>query len=168
MKNSSPKSRAPVAASSATSSTSSASDGDRPPPSNVHAPDPEVLERPKRRSFTAEYKLRVLREVDAAKASGDSGAVGAALRHEGLYSSHLVEWRKQRESGELEGLKPVKRGPKPSKRHDPLALENERLRRENARLEEALRKAAIVIDVQKKVATLLGIPIESPKTEQRS
>lgn len=134
----------------------------------MHAPDPEVLERPKRRSFTSEYKLRILREVDAAKASGDTGAVGAVLRREGLYSSHLVEWRKQRETGEREGLRPLKRGPKPSKRHDPLALENARLRRENARLEEALRKAAIVIDVQKKVATLLGIPIESPEMEPRS
>ena len=130
MKNSSPKSRAPVAGSSPTSSTSSPRDGGRPAPSNVHAPDPEVLERPKRRSFTSEYKLRILREVDAAKASGDTGAVGAVLRREGLYSSHLVEWRKQRETGEREGLRPLKRGPKPSKRHDPLALENARLRRE--------------------------------------
>ena len=112
--------------------------------------------------------MRVLRDVDAAKASGDAGAVGALLRREGLYSSHIAAWRKQRESGELAGLAPAKRGRKPSKRHDPLHVEMERLRRENARLEDELRKASIVIDVQKKVAMLLGNPIESPDTETKS
>lgn len=104
----------------------------------------------------------MLREADAAKASGDAGAIGELLRREGLYSSHLVVWRRQRESGELAGLTPARRGRKPAKRRDPLALENEQLRRENARLQEELRKSAIVIDVQKKVAMLLGVPIETP------
>lgn len=148
-------------------STSSSSTGSSPSPSSAKIPDPEVLERPKRRSFNAEYKMRVLREADAAKASGEAGALGELLRREGLYSSHLVVWRKQRESGELAGLTPAKRGRKASKRRDPLALENEKLRRENARLEDQLRKSAIVIDVQKKVAMLLGIPLESAKTEER-
>lgn len=146
-------------------STSSSSTGSSPSPSSAKNPDPEVLEKPRRRSFTAEYKLRVLREADAAKASGDAGAIGELLRREGLYSSHLVVWRKQRESGELAGLTPAKRGRKPTKRRDPLALEVERLRRENARLQDELRKSAIVIDVQKKVAMLLGIPLATPPEE---
>lgn len=145
-------------------STSSSNTGSL-SPGSAKVPDPEVLERPKRRSFTAEYKLRVLREADDAKASGDSGSVGELLRREGLYSSHLVEWRRQRESGELAGLTPAKRGRKPSKRRDPLAVENELLKRQVARLENELRKSAIVIDVQKKVAMLLGIPIETPPEE---
>lgn len=146
-------------------STSSSSAGSSPSPGSAKVSDPEVLEKPRRRSFTAEYKARVLREADTAKASGDVGGIGELLRREGLYSSHLVEWRKQRESGELAGLTPAKRGRKPSKRRDPLALENERLKRQVARLEDELRKSSIVIDVQKKVAMLLGVPIETPPEE---
>jgi len=149
-------------------STSAGPNGGTPSPSSGKIADPEVLEKPKRRRFTAQYKLRVLRELDAAKASGKSGAVGVVLRREGLYSSHLVDWRKEREVGELAGLTPAKRGRKPSKDIDPSAVELARLRRENARLDDELRKASIVIDVQKKVALLLGNPIESPPSEDES
>lgn len=122
-------------------------------------PDPEVAANPKRRTFTAEYKLNVLAQADAP--TTQPGAIGALLRREGLYSSHLVTWRREREAGILKGLAPRKRGPK-SKR-TPQDEEIEKLRRENARLTEELRKAAIVIDVQKKVGALLGWPL--PKAD---
>jgi transposase len=117
-------------------------------------PDPEVVAQAKRRRFTAEYKQRILADVDQAK--GSSG-IGALLRREGLYSSLLSTWRRERDAGSLQALTPQKRGPK-SKR-DPVAEENQQLRRETLRLTEELRKAEIVIDIQKKVATLLGRPI---------
>jgi transposase-like protein len=117
-------------------------------------PDPEVVAQAKRRRFTAEYKQRILAAVDQAK--GSSG-IGALLRREGLYSSLLSTWRRERDAGALQALTPQKRGPK-SKR-DPIAEENQQLRRETLRLTEELRKAEIVIDIQKKVATLLGRPI---------
>src|SRR5712672_708356 len=116
-------------------------------------PDPEVVARAKRRRFTAEYKQKILAQTDAAKGSGD---IGAVLRREGLYSSHLTKWRREREDGILEGLTPQRRGPKV--KADPVAGENQKLRRENERLADQLRKAEIVIDVQKKVAMLLGRP----------
>jgi transposase-like protein len=123
-----------------------------------------VVERAKRRQFSGEYKQRILREVDQALASGEEGAVGALLRREGLYSSHLTSWRAQRERGELAGLTPQKRGRK-AKARNPLAAENERLQRQNARLEHELEKARIVIAVQKKVAALLGNPIPDDPEE---
>lgn len=92
------------------------------------APDPEVPERARRRRFSASYKLRVLREADAC--SNTSGALGALLRREGLYSSHLTTWRRQRERGELEALQPRRRGRPPG---DPAAAELARLRHENER-----------------------------------
>lgn len=110
--------------------------------------------KPTRRTYTAEYKLDILRQVDAALASGEPGAVGALCRREGIYSSHLTTWRAQREAGGLAGLAPKPRGPVPTR--NPLADEVARLQREKANLEERLRKAEIVIDVQKKVAALLG------------
>jgi transposase-like protein len=116
-------------------------------------PNPEVVARAKRRRFTAEYKQKILAQTDAAKGSGD---IGALLRREGLYSSHLTKWRREREDGILEGLTPQKRGPKV--KADPLAGENQKRRRDNERLADQLRKAEIVIDVQKKVALLLGRP----------
>src|SRR5688500_5847683 len=88
-------------------------------------------ERPKRRAFTAEYKLRIVREADAAVASGVEGAVGELLRREGLFSSHLTEWRRLRESGELAGLVPQKRSRKAQK--NPIADGHARRRREPAR-----------------------------------
>jgi transposase-like protein len=126
-------------------------------------PDPEVVAKPRRRAFTAEYKRRILDEADAARFSG---TIGALLRREGLYSSHLVTWRRERDAGILEALTPQKRGPK-SKRH-PLEDENQKLRRQNERLTEQLRKAEIIIDVQKKVAALLGRPIPPLDPEEIS
>jgi transposase len=123
----------------------------------------EGLKRPERRKFTAEYKLSVVKEVEAALASGEPGAVGAMLRREGLYSSHLVTWRKQRDAGELAAFS-KKRGPKTTR--NPLADEVARLEREKAQLEDRLRKAEIVIDVPKKVALLLGIPL--PESSESS
>jgi transposase-like protein len=116
----------------------------------------------KRRRFTAEYKRRILTEAGQAKGSG---GVGALLRREGLYSSLLTTWRRERDAGVLQALAPQKRGPK-SKR-DPVAEENQQLRRETQRLTEALRKAEIVIDIQKKVATLLGRPILTAEPEEK-
>lgn len=126
-------------------------------------PDPEVVAKAKRRIFTGEYKQRILAEADQAKA--EAGGIGALLRREGLYSSHLVTWRHERSAGILHALTPQKRGPK-SKR-TPLDEENQKLRRENERLSEDLRKAEIVIDIQKKVAALLGRPICTPDREPR-
>ena len=117
-------------------------------------PNPEVLARAKRRSYTGEYKQKVLAEADAARGSGE---IGAVLRRHGLYSSHLTKWRQERKSGILEGLAPQKRGPK--SKANPLTAENQKLQRDNERLTDRLRKAEIIIDVQKKVAMLLGIPI---------
>lgn len=121
----------------------------------VGRPNPEVVARAKRRIFTGEYKQRVLAEAD--KAKEESGGIGALLRREGLYSSHLTTWRHERAAGILQSLTPQKRGPK-SKR-SPLDDENQKLQRENQHLREELRKAEIVIDVQKKVAALLGRPL---------
>src|SRR3954449_429006 len=109
-------------------------------------PDPEVVAGAKRRTFPAAYKQRILAEADAA--ATQPGAIGALLRREGLYSSHLVTWRRERQAGMIKGLTPHKRGPK-SKRN-PQEEAMQKLRRENQRLTEELRKAAIVIDVQKK------------------
>jgi transposase len=121
-------------------------------------PNPEVVARAKRRRFSAEYKQRILAQADAAKGSGE---IGSLLRREGLYSSLLVTWRREREAAIRKGLSPRKRGPKPQA--DPGALQYQKLERENARLIEELRKAHLVIDVQKKVAALLGRAF--PQTE---
>lgn len=112
-------------------------------------PDPELMERAKRRRFSAQYKMRILREVDAC---GEPGAIGALLRREGLYSSHLTEWRRQRKQGALEALSRPRGRPKPN----PLVAENDALRRKLARAEAELAKAQKVIEVQGKVSALLG------------
>ena len=140
------------------------SEGDRSTTSgNTTAhPDPEVVAQAQRRHFTVEYKQRVLAETDQAKGSG---GIGAILRREGLYSSLLATWRREREAGVRQALSPQKRGPK-SKR-DPIAEENQQLRRETQRLTEELRKAEIVIDIQKKVATLLGRPLATVDPEEK-
>ena len=117
--------------------------------SDVPRPDPEVVVDAKRRTFTAEFKQRVLAAADAA----GNGGIGALLRREGLYSSHLVTWRRERRAGILKGLTPRPRGPKPTR--SPQDEEIRQLRAANERLTEELRKAEIVIDVQKKVAALL-------------
>ena len=125
-------------------------------------PDPEVATQAKRRRLTAEYKQQILSAADQAKGTG---GIGALLRREGLYSSLLATWRRERDAGVLQALAPQKRGPK-SKR-DPLAEENLQLRRETERLIEELRKAEIVIDIQKKVATLLGRPIMASDPQEK-
>jgi len=134
-----------------------------PEPSGPTRPDPEVVPIAKRRAFTAEYKLTILAEADAAAAH--PGGIGALLRREGLYSSHLVTWRRERQAGILQGLTPQKRGPK--SRRNPQQEEMQQLRRENQRLSEELRKAAIVIDVQKKVGALLGWPLPKADPEEK-
>ena len=121
-------------------------------------PEPAVEARASRRRFTAEYKLRILREVDRAK---EPGEVGAILRREGLYSSHLVQWRQQRDRLAKAGLT-RKRGPKP-RREEPRI---KKLEREKARLERKLRTAEIIIEYQKKVAALLGIPLNQPDSDE--
>ena len=115
----------------------------------------------KRRQYAAEYKLRILREIDECKGSGE---VGALLRREGLYSSLVSKWREQSERGSLTGLSGQRRGPKV----DPQAKELERLRRENKRLQEKLERAELIIDVQKKVARLLGVPLEENNENEES
>jgi len=121
-------------------------------------PDPGVLEKPVRRRFTAEYKLRILGEADR---STESGQLGAVLRREGLYSSHLTAWRKQRSEGTLAGLEPKRRGRKTSP-DAPLVAENQRLQRDNLRLTARLRQAETIIEVQKKLSEILGIPLPPP------
>ena len=111
---------------------------------------PEVIEKASRRRFTAEYKARILDEADRCT---EPGQVGELLRREGLYSSHLTNWRRQREAG----LAPKQRGRKP-KSNKKERQEMDRLRRENKRLAERLRQAETIIDVQKKVCEMLGIP----------
>jgi transposase-like protein len=118
-------------------------------------PDPAVPEKPVRRRFTAEYKIRVLREADRCT---ELGQLGALLRREGLYSSHLSTWRQQRDEGTLAGLTPKRRGRKPNP-DAPLIAENERLKRETQRLAAKLRQAETIIEVQKKLSEILGIPL---------
>jgi transposase len=128
----------------------------------VLVPNPEVLEKPFRRRFTADYKLRILKEVDALS---ESGQIGALLRREGLYSSNLTTWRRQRDDGTIEALSPKKRGRK-AHRQDPLIQENEQLRRQNERLARRLKKAEAIIDFQKKISEILGIPLSQPESEE--
>ena len=118
--------------------------------STTSVPDPEVAVRAEHRHFTAEYKQRILQEVDACS---EPGQVGALLRRESLYSSHLTTWRQQRVRGQLQGLTPAKRG----RKADPQALENARLRKEIEQLKARLERAELIIDVQKKVSQMLGL-----------
>ena len=111
-----------------------------------------------RRNFSAKEKLRILGELD--RAAGIPGAIGAILRREGLYSSAITDWRRQRAAGAYEGLSPVKRGPKTVPVHS-LSAEHAQLQRDYKRLEQRLERAEAVIDIQKKVSLLLGLPIES-------
>jgi transposase len=127
-------------------------------------PDPEAAAKAKRRTFTAEYKQHILQEADRAVAT--PGGVGALLRREGLYSSHLVAWRRERNQGIQEALAPRKRGRKSQR--DPLEEENQKLRRQVGQLAEKLRKAELIIDLQKKVAALLGNPIPDVDPEEKS
>lgn len=112
-------------------------------------PGSEVVPRARRRRFSAAYKLRIVQEVDACT---QHGQIGALLRREGLYSSHLSKWRQQRDAGRLTDKQ---RGP----RADPLVAENAKLQRENERLRQELDKARLIIDVQKKLSLVLGLTI---------
>jgi len=123
----------------------------------VNPPDPEVPEKAARRRFTVEYKLQILRQAEVC---GEGGGVGALLRREGLYSSHLTTWRRQRDAGILSGLRPKPRGRKANPIH-PLEVENEQLRKENSRLQKRLKQAELIIEVQKKISQMLGIPLET-------
>ena len=126
------------------------------------AADPEVRAKPVRRRFSVEDKLRILRLADSCV---EPGSVGALLRREGLYSSHLTTWRRQRKEGALAALKPKKRGRKATD-PNPSASELIRLQRENARLAKRLQQAELIIDVQKKISQMLGITLEnSPEQE---
>jgi transposase len=127
-------------------------------PTEVAAPaviDPEVSERPQRRTFSTKEKLRILAETDRATGSGE---IGAILRREGLYSSNLTDWRRQRDSGAFKGLTPANRGPKAAPAN-PLAAELARAQREVAQLKQKLERAEAIIDLQKKLSALLGIAL---------
>jgi len=120
-----------------------------------HRPDPEVLAKGKRRQFSAEYKLKILEEADRCTAPG---SMSVLLRREGLYSSHISVWRKARRSGALGALK-KRRGPK-GRRRDPVAIENDRLRKEVVRLQHRLAQAEVILEIQKKASEILGIPLK--------
>ena len=123
-------------------------------------PDPEVVPRAKRRQFSAQYKLRILEEADRCT---ERGQIGELLRREGLYSSYLSKWREQRASGQLQGLGPKRRG-RPAQAG--AATELARLQRENKQLRAQLEQAEIIIDVQKKLSTLLGLtPAKNESSE---
>ncbi len=124
-------------------------------------PDPEVPAQAVRRRYSAEYKLEILRQADRCSQPGE---IGALLRREGLYSSLLTTWRRQRDEGALEGLHPQKRGRK-AVPQNPLARRVAELERENRRLGRRLQQAETIIGVQKKVAEILGIPLNRPDSE---
>jgi transposase-like protein len=128
---------------------------------NEEVPNTEVVAKAKRKHFTGAEKQRILREVEACRGTGE---IGALLRREGIYSSYLTTWKRQRENRELDGLAPKKRGPKPN----PEAIELAKLRRENARLQERLRQAELIISVQKKVAQMFGETLETPNQDDPS
>jgi hypothetical protein len=127
----------------------------------VRPVDPEVLEKPLRRRFNAQYKLRVLEEADSC-AEG-SGQLGTLLRREGLYSSNLTTWRRQRERGVLEALTPKKRGRK-AKPEDPRDRRIRELERQAEGLQRRLKQAETIIEFQKKVCEILGIPLKGEET----
>lgn len=116
-------------------------------------PDPEVPEKKRRRKFTAKYKLSILSQTDSCT---EPGQIGALLRREGLYSSHLTTWRRQKEEGLLDALSPKKRGRK-KKPTNPLADKVARLEKDNRRLQQKLKQAELIIEAQKKMSEILGI-----------
>jgi len=120
---------------------------------NGHQPNPEVLAKPTRRTFTADYKLKLLHEADACTLPGQ---IGTLLRREGLYSSHLAQWRAQRRQGEITALSNDKRG-RPAQ--EASLLELEQLRKDNQQLLKRLHQAEAIIDVQKKISMLLQLPL---------
>jgi len=127
-------------------------------PQQISPPDPEVPEEKPRRKFTAKYKIDILKKADACT---QPGQLGALLREQGLYSSNLTTWRKQRSQGLLNALSPKKRGRK-NKPANPLAQKVAELERENQRLSHKLKQAEAIIEVQKKISQILGItPMEN-------
>jgi transposase len=131
-----------------------------PPP----AASPELSPRPRRRTFSAAAKLRILAETDRA---ADTGGIAAILRREGLYSSTLTDWRRQRDAGAFAALKPQRRGPKPVVAQ-PADADLDQLRRDNARLRQRLEHAEAIIGIQKKVAALLGMPMATTEGGETS
>lgn len=121
-------------------------------------PPTEVSSKPRRRVFSAEYKLRILQEADSCT---EVGQVGALLRREGLYSSHLTDWRRERERAALAALAPKPRGPKPAPR-DPAAERIAELEKQLARATARADHAEALVELQKKVAALLGKPLPEP------
>ncbi len=126
-------------------------------------PNPEVLENKPRRKFTAKYKLEILKKADACT---ESGQIGALLRREGLFSSNLTTWRRQREQGLLDAMSPKKRGRK-KQEINPLSQEVARLQKENERLKRKLKRAETIIEFQKKISEILGIPQEPSEDERK-
>jgi transposase len=122
-------------------------------------PPTEVRPKAKRRTFSAEFKRRILAEVDSCSKPGE---VGALLRREGLYSSHLTEWRGLRKQAELDALAPKKRGPEPAPVADARDREVEDLKRQLAKTTIRAERAEALIEIQKKVAALLATPLEDP------
>ena len=133
--------------------------GDSPAVAAAGVPDPAVEAKPKRRRFTAEYKLRLLREVERAKGPGE---VGAILRREGLYSSHLATWRRERDRVAKAGLAARQRGPQ-ARVKDPRV---QQLERENAKLRRRLQRVETMLDIQKKASELLGIPLSPHDSDE--
>ena len=120
-------------------------------------PDPEVVAKPRRRTFTARYKLKILEEADECR---EEKAIGELLRREGLYWSHLSKWRRQRETGALKAL-----GQKRGRKAQPRDEEKEKLRKENERLRRRLQQAEQIIEIQKKVASLMGHPLNNDEND---
>jgi len=121
--------------------------------SRATEPDPEVPAKVERRRFTAEYRLRIVKQADACKKPGE---LGALLRREGLYASYLSTWRRQREQGARRDMRAQKRGPKPR----PVDPRVQELETDNRRLQRKLQRAETIITLQKKVAEILGIPLK--------
>lgn len=132
-------------------------------PTLTPVPDPEVAAKPMRRRFAAEYKLRILREAES---QNEPGAIGALLRREGLYSTHLSAWRRQRDRGALDAMRRRHRGRKPDPTHGVRQRITE-LESEKERLQERLRQAEAIIAAQKKLSEILGLP-EAPAARPAS
>jgi transposase len=137
-----------------------------PSPKSNHAlrSPTEVTTKATRRTFTNEFKKRILEEVASCDHPGERGAI---LRREGLYSSHLTQWRRERDEGRLAGPAPKKRGPK-AKPHDPTAAKLAAVERENARLKAENAKLQLICDVQKKVSSLLGLTLPTVPDDDES
>ena len=142
--------------------TEGAGFGPRPIQPPIVIADPEVPEKARRRRFSAKYKLRILDEADRCT---EHGQLGELLRQEGLYSSHLTCWRKQRREGSIQGLTPRKRGRKTQPKN-PLTKRVSELERENEILRKRIENAELIIDVQKKVSQILGVTLETPENSE--